>query len=78
MSRTTFEIEASVLRELERLQEREGKPLGQLISELVAAALPAEAEAPEPRPPFQWISRPMRARIGLEGKEPVRTVLDAS
>ena len=77
MARTTVDIEASVLRELKRLQKREGKSLGQLISELVAAALAGEAEVPEEVRPFQWTSRPMRARVDLEDKEAVRAALDA-
>jgi hypothetical protein len=78
MARTTIDIEASVLRELKRLQKREGKSLGQLISELVAAALAREEEATEEGRPFQWISRPMGARVDLEDKEAVRAALDAS
>lgn len=77
MPRTTVDIEASVLRELKRLQEREGKSLGQLISELVAAALAGEGEASEGGQPFRWTSRPMRARVDLEDKEAVRAALDA-
>ena len=77
MARTTVDIEASVLRELKRLQKREGKSLGQLISELVAAALAGEEEVPEESRPFQWTSRPMRARVDLEDKEAVRAALDA-
>jgi hypothetical protein len=78
MARTTVDIEASVLRELKRLQKREGKSLGQLISELVAAALAHEAETPAEGRPFQWTSRPMGARIDLEDREAVRAALDAS
>lgn len=78
MARTTVDIEASVLRELKRLQKREGKSLGQLISELVAAALAREEEASDGRRPFQWTSRPMGARVDIEDKEAVRAALDAS
>ena len=78
MARTTVDIEASVLRELKRLQKREGKSLGQLISELVARALAHEEEPPEEGRPFQWTSRPMGARVDLEDKEAVRAALDAS
>jgi len=78
MARTTVDIEASVLRELKRLQKREGKSLGQLISELVAAALAHEEEVSEEDQPFQWTSRPMGARVDLEDKEAVRAALDAS
>ena len=77
MARTTVDIEASVLRELKRLQKREGKSLGQLISELVAAALAGEEEGAEEGRPFRWTSRPMRARVDLEDKEAVRAALDA-
>jgi len=78
MARTTVDIESSVLRELKRLQKREGKSLGQLISELVAAALAHEEEDLEEARPFQWTSRPMGARVNLEDKEAVRAALDAS
>lgn len=77
MARTTVDIEVSVLRELKRLQKRQGKSLGQLISELVAAALAREGEVPNEDLPFQWTSRPMRARVDLEDKEAVRASLDA-
>ncbi len=78
MARTTVDIEASVLRELKRLQKREGKSLGQLISELVAGALAHEEGISEEARPFKWTSRPMGARVDLEDKEAVRAALDAS
>ncbi len=78
VARTTVDIEASVLRELKRLQKREGKSLGQLISELVAAALAYEEEVPQEGRPFRWTSRPMGARVNLQDKEAVRAALDAS
>ena len=78
MARTTVDIEASVLRELKRLQKREGKSLGQLISELVAAALAREKDTSEEGQPFRWTSRPMGARLDLADKEAVRAALDAS
>jgi hypothetical protein len=77
MPRTTVDIEAAVLRELKRLQKREGKSLGRLISELVAAALAAEAGGPRECPPFRWQARPMQARVDLEDKEAVRAALEA-
>lgn len=77
MPRTTVDIEAAVLRELKRLQKRCGKPLGQLISELVATALAEEEEVPKERPAFRWMSRAMQARVDLEDKEAVRAALGA-
>ena len=60
--RTTIDIDAPILRELKRLQKREGKALGRLVSELVALALTKRKAPPEERPPFRWIARPMGAR----------------
>jgi hypothetical protein len=78
MSRTTVDIDAAVLRDLKRLQKRDGKPLGQLISELVAAAL-AREETTEPEPlPFTWTTRPMGVRIDLEDKEAIQAALDST
>jgi hypothetical protein len=78
MPRTTVDLDASVLRELKRLQKRCKKPLGQLISELVSAALAREAATAEEPPPFVWISRPMGARVDLEDKEALRAALDCA
>ena len=77
MPRTTIDIEANVLRELKRLQKREGKPLGQLVSELVSAAL-ARDDGEEASQPFTWTSRPMEARVDLEDKEAVQAALESS
>jgi len=78
MARTTVDIDAAVLRDLKRLQKRQGKPLGQLISELVAAALTREETAEEGILPFTWTARAMGARIDLEDKEAVRAALDSA
>jgi hypothetical protein len=75
--RTTVDIDASVLRELKRLQKRVGRPLGQLISELVAAALAREGSGEEATRPFAWTARPMGARVDLEDKEALRAALDS-
>jgi hypothetical protein len=77
MPRTTVEIDAAVLRELKRLQKREGKPLGQLISELVTAALARDERNAEVMQPFAWRSRAMQARVDLEDKEALRAALEA-
>jgi hypothetical protein len=76
MARTTIDIDAAVLRELKKRQRREGKTLGQLVSELLAGALDRDREpaAPE-REPFEWFSKPMDALVDLEDKEAVRRAL---
>lgn len=75
MARTTVDIDASVLRELKKRQERERKTLGQLISELVAKALESEDDPAAP-PTFTWISKDLQPRIDLEDKDALWSVLD--
>ncbi len=74
MARTTIDIDAAVLRRLKERKRREGKTLGQLVSELLAGAL-RETDAPTPRE-LNWTSRPMGARVDLEDKEAVRRALE--
>lgn len=76
MPRTTVDIDAAVLRELKRRQKRERKSLGQLVSELVAAALAREGARPPAPVPFAWAAKPMGARVDLEDKEAVRAALE--
>jgi hypothetical protein len=75
MPRTTLDLDGSVLSELRRRGQREGKSMGQVASEVLARGL---AEDDRPAPAFKWKS----ARLGeplvdLEDKEAVREVLDA-
>ena len=74
--RTTVDIADPILRELKRRQAREGKTLGELISELLAQALRAD-RVPEPTASgFDWTSKPMRALVELEDKETIHRILD--
>ena len=74
MARTTLDIDATVMRELRRRQAAEGKTIGSLVSELLAAAL-AASEAPSP--PFAWTTKAMSASVDLDDKDAVYAVLDA-
>lgn len=74
MPRTTLDIDASVLRELKERRKREGKSLGQLASELLAASL-REEHRPATAP-FAWTSRSMRTKLDLEDKEALQRALD--
>ena len=74
--RTTVDVDAPVLRELKRLQKVEGKSLGRLVSDLLAQALALRKARPSSRTPFQWISRPMGARVDLNDKEALHALLD--
>lgn len=73
MPRTTIDIDAAVLRELERRKRREGKTLGGLVSELLAAVLRGDAEPPDK---LEWSTSRMTARVDLEDKEMLRRALD--
>lgn len=74
MPRTTLDLDATVMRELRRRQAVEGKTIGALVSELLAAAL---AEPSAPTPAFSWRVRPMAARVDLDDKDAVYVALDA-
>lgn len=63
--RTTVDIDDPILKDLKRIQQREGKSLGRLISDLLAQALGERRAAKPPSQPARWISKAMRARIDL-------------
>jgi hypothetical protein len=75
--RTTIDIDDPILDEVRQLQRREGKPLGRLVSDLLARALSEERSKPAGRAPtFRWISSPMGARIDLADKHAVLDAMD--
>jgi hypothetical protein len=76
--RTTVDIDDPILAELKRLQKRERKPLGRLISDLLAVALDLRRKRKTPRASFRWISRPMGARVDLEDREAILDAMDES
>jgi len=76
MPRTTLNLDAPILRDLKRLQNRERKPLGRLVSDLLAQAL-RRVERDEPAGPgFSWHSQPLGSRVDLGDKEAIRALLD--
>jgi mRNA-degrading endonuclease RelE of RelBE toxin-antitoxin system len=73
--RTTLDIDDPILKDLKRLQKRERKTLGRLVSDLLALALRQhDARSPEPAA-FRWIARPMGSRIDLSDREAIFTAL---
>ena len=76
MPRTTVDIDGPVLEDLKRIQKREGKSLGRTTSDLLAEAIAHYGEKRK-KPPFRWISRPMKPRVNLADKEAVRAAADA-
>lgn len=75
MPRTTVSIDASVLRALKERARKEGKSLGQVISEIAAVALRDKQGAHKPAS-VKWKSRALEAKVDLEDKEAVREALD--
>ncbi len=73
MPRTTVDIDAAVLRELERRKRAEGKTLSRLVSELLAGAL----RQPKPQSALDWQTARMGARVDLDDKEALRRALDS-
>ena len=72
--RTTLDIEDTILKELKKVQQRDGGTLGHIVSRLLAEALSSE---PRPVvPPLEWVSRPMKALVDLADKEMVYAILD--
>ena len=76
--RTTVDIDDAVLQEIKRLQKREGKSLGRLVSDLLAIALHERREPYTVRDEFRWTSRAMGARVDLEDRDAVLDALDDS
>ena len=75
--RTTIDIDDPILKDLKRLQQRDGKSLGRLVSDLLAQALSASlAAGPSAAPPFRWNSRPMGARLDLSDKQALLDTMD--
>jgi hypothetical protein len=76
MPRTTVDIDAPLLRDLKRLQRREGRSLGRLVSDLLAEALGQRRVPPLEPPTFAWHSRPMAARVDLADKDAIQAALE--
>ena len=75
--RTTIDIDDPILKEVKRLQRREGKSLGRLVSDLLAQSLAAgKAAAKVDAPAFQWVAKPMRARLDIADKDALLDAMD--
>lgn len=74
--RTTIDIDDPILKEIKRLQRREGKSLGRLVSDLLAQSLADARKAPRTVPKFNWIAKPMGARVDLGDKDALFDAID--
>ena len=74
MTRTTIDLDPSVLRQLKERGRTQGKTVGTVASELLAASLAAERTAPPE--PLRWRSKPLGALVDIDDKEALWRVLD--
>lgn len=74
--RTTVDIDDPVLKDLKKIQHKEGKSLGRLISDLLAQALGERKAGKASARPAKWISKPMGARIDLADREALYAAMD--
>lgn len=75
--RTTIDIDDPILKELKRLQRRERKSLGRLVSDLLAQSLAKPLEGKRSEVEFHWIAKPMGARVDLADKDALLDAMDA-
>jgi hypothetical protein len=76
MARTTLNLDTPLLEELKKLQKKQRKPLGAIVSELVAEALTQRSRRSSAPRRLRWTSRPMGARIDISDKEALYAALD--
>jgi hypothetical protein len=74
--RTTIDIDDPILRELKQLQRRERKSLGRLVSDLLAQALANSRKPSRGAPRFDWVAKPMGARVDIGDKHAVLDAMD--
>ena len=74
--RTTVDIDDPVLKDLKKIQQKEGKSLGRLISDLLAQAIGERKSAKGPTRPAKWISKSMGARVDLADHEALYAAME--
>lgn len=76
LTRTTIDLDSSVLAELKSRQAHEARSLGAIASELLARALAETASPAAALPPLDWPAKDMRARVDITDRDAVQDVLD--
>ncbi|MDT8390998.1 MAG: antitoxin [Lentisphaeria bacterium] len=74
--RTTLDIEKPVLRDLKKLAREKRRSMSRVASDLLAESL-RRSESPPTQSTFSWNSRRMSARVDIDDKETVYSILDA-
>lgn len=75
--RTTIDIDDPILAELKRLQQREGKSMGRLVSDLLAQSLAAKKPAAAKPRTFKWHASPVgEPLVDLADRESLYDAID--
>ena len=74
--RTTVDIDDPILKDLKKIQQKEGKSLGRLISDLLARAIGERKSLKASAKPVRWISKSMGARIDLSDREALYAAME--
>jgi hypothetical protein len=77
MARTTVDIDGPILNDLKKMQEREGKTLGRLVSDLLADAISRRNEHPRAKRRFTWESQAMEPLVDIADKDAVYAAMEA-
>jgi hypothetical protein len=75
--RTTVDIEPSLLKDLKKIRQNEGKSLGRIISDLLAQALADRKSTKAPAKPPKWISKRMGARVDLADHDALYAAMES-
>jgi len=65
------------MKDLKKIQQKEGKSLGRIISDLLAQALCERKSTKAPTKPPKWISRRMGARIDLADHDALYAAMES-
>ena len=76
--RTTIDIDDPVLKDLKRLQAKEGKSMGRLVSDLLATALAGVREEQPQYEVFEWFSADMDAIVDIADRDAILDAMDSS
>ena len=74
--RTTVDIDDPILKDLKKIQEKEGKSLGRLISDLLAQAIGERRSPKASTRPARWISKAMGARVDIADREALYAAME--
>ena len=75
--RTTVNIDDPILDGLKAIQDREGKSLSRVVSDLLIVALnERKTNAGSSPEPFDWITQSMEARVDVADREAVYDRMD--